>query len=452
MTPAELRLTAEQFAELRAHLLPDDAEHAAMLVCGTAGVDDLLLCRRIIPVTADDLQSAGPLHLHISPMALARAAKQGRNEHGTLVICHSHPFPGTVNASSIDLDTEAELCGRVLPGRLDRRPVGALIIGPDGHDGRLWRDGAARPIALTVGGRRYDRMQNDVTAVDDRAARQLLVWGTDGQRRIHDARVTVVGVGGTGSHVVTQLAHLGVGHLVLIDHDVVERSNLSRLVGAGDADVGRAKVDVLADVIARVRPDTTVDASRASIVDIDVARLATSDVVVGCTDGHGSRALLTELAAQYLLPLVDLGIEIQSDTCRTRAGGGVRVVRPGEPCLHCMGVLDAGLVREEFLSDDERREEQARGYLRGVTEPAPSVVSLNGVVASLAVVEVIDILLGVFSAAPGRLLYRAESRSVTTAMTDRDPACFVCGDRGIVGLGDARPLPRRHHQARAGSA
>lgn len=452
MTHAELRLTAEQFAELRKHLLPDDAEHAAILVCGTAGSDDLLLCRRIVPVTANDLQSAGPLHLNISPIALARAAKQARGEDGTIVICHSHPVPGTVAASPIDLDTESDLCGRVLPGRLDRRPVGALIIGPDGHDGRLWRDGVARPLALTVGGQRQGPPRRSGVDEHDRDARQLLVWGAKGQRRLQQARVAIVGAGGTGSHAVTQLAHLGVGHLVLIDDDVIERSNLSRLLGATDADVGRAKVDVLADVVARVRPGTTVQVLCASVVEIDAARLATSDLIVCCTDGHGSRALLTELAAQYLVPLIDLGIEIQAGEHRSRAGGGVRVVRPGEPCLHCMGVLDGALVREEFLTDDERRVEQARGYLRNVDEPAPSVVSLNGVVASLAVVEAIDLLLDVFAIAPRRVLYRAEARSVTTATTSHDPGCFICGDHGILGVGDARRLPRRHPQPRAGSA
>ncbi|MFP5327656.1 MAG: ThiF family adenylyltransferase, partial [Acidimicrobiia bacterium] len=230
--PAELRLTTSQFAELREQLLPNDAERAALLVCGTAGEDDLLLCRRVIQVAQGDLESSGPLHLHISPIALARAAKQARNEQGTLVVCHSHPFSGTVRASSIDIETETELCGRVLPGRLDRRPVGALIIGPDGYDGRLWRSGTPRPLMLAVGGRHAGGGDADPAAADDRAARQVLLWGAQGQRRIRDARVVVVGAGGTGSHVVTQLAHLGVGHLVIIDHDVVERSNLSRLIGA----------------------------------------------------------------------------------------------------------------------------------------------------------------------------------------------------------------------------
>jgi molybdopterin/thiamine biosynthesis adenylyltransferase len=249
-----------------------------------------------------------------------------------------------------------------------------------------------------------------------------------------------------------QLAHLGIGRLVLVDPDTVEPSNLSRIVGAAAIDMGRPKVDVLADVAVGLRPDIKVERVVASVLEIDPRGLVANDIIVCCTDSHGSRALLTELAAQYLVTLIDLGIEVQGTRSATRAGGGVRIIRPGEPCLHCMGVLDPALVREDFLSEGERRIETERGYLRGTTEPAPSVVALNGVLASLAVVEVLHELLGLFATSAGRLLYRAEARSLTTALTLRLEECYVCGDQGILGLGDSRSLPRRATQPRSASS
>lgn len=449
---AELRLTDAQFQTLRAHLLPDAHEHAAILICGTAASGRILLCRRVVPLSGADLDSSGQLHLHVSPIALARLAKQAAHERGTLVVCHSHPFPGVVGPSPIDLETEAELCGRVLPGRLGGQPVGAVILGHDGFDGRLWYGGDAQVLALTVGGSRFGPT-GTANEAGERETRQMLLWGADGQRRIAGARVAVIGAGGTGSHVVTQLAHLGVGHVVLVDHDVVEESNLSRVVGATRDDVGAPKVQVMTAAVSRIRPETTAEAVCASVLDIDAAALlGECDAVVCCTDGHGSRALLTELSAQYLVPLIDLGIEVQPGRQGSRAGGGVRVIRPGQPCMHCMRILDPALVREEFLTDDERRAEHARGYLRGMYEPAPSVIALNGVVASLAVVELIDLLVGVFDSKPARLLYRAETRALTAAAVQRDPACWVCGDTGLLGLGDARLLPRRITEPRVGSA
>lgn len=451
---AELRMTDVQWAQLRAGLLGDDDEHAALLVCGylAVGDDQVLVCRRVQQLGADDLLDAGRRHLAIAPMTLARVAKAARAERGTVVVCHSHPFPGSVHPSPLDLDTEAELCGRALWGRLAPRPVAALILGPDGLDGRLWQDGRGRLLdrVRVVGDQIRLLPPPPKTQIGDEVARQVLAWGEGGQRRLAAARVAIVGLGGTGSQVAVQLAHLGVGALVLVDPDRVEATNLSRLVGATRADVGRAKVEVLAAAAGAINPTVTVQPILASVLDIDPVLLAPADVVVCATDGHGSRALLTELAQQYLVPVVDLGVEVIPDARGLRAGGGVRVLRPGGWCLHCAGTLDAGLVREEYLDDTERALEAERGYLRGANAPAPAVISLNGVVASLAALEVCHLLVGFLGGGGGRLLYRAEARALTTALVTRHPGCYVCGEAGLLGLGDARRLPTRFRDRSVG--
>jgi molybdopterin/thiamine biosynthesis adenylyltransferase len=454
MMPAELRLTDQQWQQLQAGLLSDDNEHAALLVCGylATGDDQVLLCRRVVPLGPDDLLHAGRRHLALAPTTLARVAKAARAEQGTVVVCHSHPFPGPVHASPLDLDTEAELCGRALWGRLAPRPVAALVLGPDGLDGRLWRNGAARPLdRVRVAGDHIRLLPPPPEVqIGDQVARQVLAWGEGGQRRLATAQVAVVGVGGTGSQVTVQLAHLGVGGLILVDPDRVEASNLSRLDGAVPGDIGRPKVQVLADAARAINPSAAVQAVPASVLDIDPALLGIADVVVCATDGHGSRALLTELAQQYLVPVVDLGVEVVPDARGLRAGGGVRVLRPGGWCLHCAGTLDAGLVREEYLDHQERARELERGYLRGANVPAPAVISLNGVVASLAALEVCQLLVGFLGSSGGRLLYRAEARALTTASVTRHPACYVCGHDGLLGLGDARRLPTRFQDRSVG--
>lgn len=438
---AELRLTAKVHEQLHDHLLaPDGLEHAAIVSCGFVRVADatILLARRVVALGADDVAtSKRGDHLEISPVALAREAKEAARRGETVVVAHSHPLPGRVAASPIDLTTERELCGRVLPTRT-RRPVAALVVGPEGFDGRLWSVGQAEALSVRVGGRMAT--EASMAPHDERAARQLMVWGPGGQSRLASARVAVVGVGGTGSHVALQLAHLGVGRITLIDDDLVETSNLSRLVGATAADIGSPKVDTIGRHLRRVRPDINVTAQRRSVLDVEPAQLAAADLIVCCTDGHSSRAWLAELSAQYLVTLIDMGVEVQATSAATRAGGGVRVCRPGEACLQCCGVIDPALVRAELLSPAEKAAELARGYLRDFDIPAPSVVALNGVVASLAVMEIVNELVGLFVQAPARVLYRAEARAVTSAVTGRDDRCYVCGTAGIVGLGDARPL------------
>lgn len=447
---AELRITAEKWRSLTDHLLsPDGDEHAAVLVCGHLRCGDrtALLVQDVVQFHGDDLLDAGQLHLSISPVALARCSKLARNRSSTLVLCHSHPFPGTVRASALDLDTEEELCGRALARRLAPRPVGALVVGPDGFDGRVWAEG--RPHRLDRVIVVDDQLRSlvppaesaHVTGLPPAAAlsrvdRQVRAWGRSGQRALHDAHIVVVGCGGTGSHIVAQLTHLGVRRLTVIDDDLIEVTNLSRIVGSGSADVGRAKVDVVADAARRIDPDVAVEAVQASALDVEPAMFAGADLIVCCTDGHGSRALLTELAEQYLVPLVDLGVEVVPGPSGLQAGGGVRVQLPGRGCLHCAGTLDPALVREEYLTQEQRMFEQARGYLREVDEPAPSVIALNGVVASLAVLEICQLFTGVYGGAKQRLLLRAEQRRLTTAAVTRNAVCVVCGDDGLFARGD----------------
>jgi molybdopterin/thiamine biosynthesis adenylyltransferase len=271
----------------------------------------------------------------------------------------------------------------------------------------------------------------------------LQVWGKSGQARLNHSRVAVVGVGGTGSHVVQQLAHLGVGELTLIDPDLVEETNLSRLVGAVATDVGRPKVAVMAERVAAIDSEISVRAAQESVIEIEPSLLAFADVIMCCTDGHGSRALITELVQQYLVPAIDMGVEVQPERNFSMAGGGVRVLLPGRSCLHCMGVIDPALVREEFLTDGERSIERLRGYLSNEDEPAPAVVALNGVVASLAVMELLQLLVGMFESDTARIVYRADHRLVRTVAAKSIEGCFVCGRDGLIGLGDTRQLPRR---------
>jgi len=227
----------------------------------------------------------------------------------------------------------------------------------------------------------------------------------------------------------------------------VETTNLPRLIGATASDVGRLKADVLAAAVCATNPLAEVRVIADSVLDTDPALLAETDVIFSCTDGHGSRALLTELAQQYCVPVIDLGVEIVPSPGGVRAGGGVRILRPGQACLHCARTLDPALIREEYLDPGQREAERNRGYLRDSAEPAPSVVALNGVAASLAVLEFCQMLAGMFTTGRQRLLYRAEQRRLTTASMRRDPGCHVCGDGGLLGAGDGCAISTRWRPA-----
>lgn len=494
---ADLRITEHHWNTLAGHLLGDGNEQSALLICGVRDVPGdtsdgdrqvTYLVHDVVLLGEGDYLDRGALHLSVSPATLARHAKRARISDSAVVLVHSHPFSGSVTASSIDLATESDLCRRVLPARTGR-PSAALVIGPNGVDARAWTELGAAPLhTIRVLGDHITRFaatshglpqstlrprpadptpgptgpQADPTArcrVDGVArpatgpgatARQELLWGKTGQQILADSRVVVVGTGGTGSHILTQLAHLRLGHLTLIDDDVVETTNLSRLIGATPDDVDQPKVDVLAAHARAINPDLKIDAIQASVLDVDPAVYTGADLIVCATDGHGSRSLLTEVSTQYLVPLVDLGVEVvpghtdpDPGPDSFRAGGGVRVLRPGQGCLWCANNLNPELVRREYLDPDQRALEIARGYIRDVDNAEPSVVALNGVVASLAVLEICQLLVGMLGSGRTRLLYRAERRALTTARIERRDTCHVCGDDGALGRGDSVPIKTR---------
>ena len=147
--------------------------------------------------------------------------------------------------------------------------------------------------------------------------------------------VAVVGLGGTGSIVAQQLAQLGVGRLLLIDHDVVDRTNLNRLLGATPSDVGKLKVEVARAAVQAINPAAHCDALKGDVVDDAVAgRLTQMDFIFGCTDSMASRSVLNQLAYQYLIPAIDMGVAIHLvEGHIASVTGRVQMLAPGLACL-----------------------------------------------------------------------------------------------------------------------
>jgi molybdopterin/thiamine biosynthesis adenylyltransferase/rhodanese-related sulfurtransferase len=178
---------------------------------------------------------------------------------------------------------------------------------------RLRELGHARAWSVAGGLARWRAEALPVTTADEspdfleRFGRHLLLpeVGLDGQRRLRDARVVLVGAGGLGSPVALYLAAAGVGHLTLVDDDRVERSNLQRQVLHGEADVGRPKVASAADRLAALWPGIGLrqEAVRLGPDNADVL-LAGHDAVVDGADNFLTRYLLSDACVRLGLPLV----------------------------------------------------------------------------------------------------------------------------------------------------
>lgn len=333
---------------------------------------------------------------------------------------------------------------RALVGYLGDRVAGALhialVVSPGGMRARVL--GADEEIDVVEVGANVRNHSDFVPPSNlDVFDRQVRAFGSEGQAILARIRVGIVGLGGTGSVTAQQLAHLGVGSFLLIDPDNVEATNLNRLVGAAPDDIGVPKVEVARRTILRVNPNAQIESLIGDVVDVLVARsLLTTDFIFICTDSHASRAVVSQLAYQYLLPTVDMGVSISIRGGRVAfITGRVQMLAPRLPCLTCLGAIDPEQVRREMLSPAERAADR---YIVGAPAPAPAVISLNSTVASLAV----SMALGALSPIPmgSRFQsYDGVNGTVRNMGGDQDPHCFVCSPEGALTQADAWPLPTR---------
>jgi len=207
---------------------------------------------------------------------------------------------------------------------------------------------------------------------DGRHARQSFL-GEFSESILTNLVVGLVGLGGGGSHFGQQLAHVGVGNHVLVDPDVVEESNLNRLVGATseDAKSGVLKVKIAERLIKGINPFAHVQQIPAKW-QVALDELRSCDVLVGCVDSFRQRDELERFARQSLIPYIDIGMDVHSYNDGYVVSGQVVLSSPGEICMRCMGIINDKLLAEE-----------AKRY--GDAGDRPQVIWPNGVLASTGV-------------------------------------------------------------------
>ena len=277
----------------------------------------------------------------------------------------------------------------------------------------------------------------------DRFERQERFFGREGQEKLRAAHAAVVGVGGLGTHVVQQLALLGVGRLDLIDSEELATTDRNRYVGARHDDpvAGTWKVDLGERIVNGIDSGITVEKVRDTLVsERGFSTVIEAGYVFGCLDSEGARLVLTELCSAYEKPYIDVASDIVPGVPPSY-GGQVCVAWDGNGCLVCLGLLDVAEAQAELAGVGDRRNRNALyGVQREVLgRSGPSVVSINGVVASLGITE---FMVGVSRLrAPQRVLtYRGHVGTVGISRDEPAPDCYYC--KGIRGRRDAADVQR----------
>lgn len=233
----------------------------------------------------------------------------------------------------------------------------------------------------------------------------------DGQERLNQARVLVIGLGGLGSPVALYLAASGIGALTLVDCDTVDLSNLQRQIIHRTCDIKRPKTESATDAVQALNPLVKIT-SIPRILDTEElrAQVAAADVVVDASDNLATRLAINAACVKSATPLV-IGAAI-------RLEGQVLVWRPaGEgACYQCL-YRDANPASETCAQS-------------GVLAP------LVGIIGSIQATEVVKILSGIGNPLDGRLLVLdAAQMEWRTLRVKRWQHCPVCGE-GIKNVGN----------------
>ena len=238
-----------------------------------------------------------------------------------------------------------------------------------------------------------------------RYSRQILLRQIDisGQQKLLDSRVLIIGLGGLGSPVAMYLAASGVGHIVIVDHDKVELTNLQRQIVHTTASIGEDKTASAERRLSALNPDIEITAINRKLDEAELLeQVRAADVVVDASDNFATRFAINSACVKAKRPLVSGAV--------VRFEGQVAVFRPDlpdSPCYRCL------------YPDTNAPEEACAEF--GVLAPAA------GVIGSIQATETIKVLLGIGQTLAGRLLVLdLLNMEWRTLRLRKDTACPVC--------------------------
>jgi sulfur-carrier protein adenylyltransferase/sulfurtransferase len=276
--------------------------------------------------------------------------------------------------------------------------------------------GYVQPVSLAGGFSDWKRNGGEIAIPQTlspekraRYSRHILIpeIGEEGQLKLLDSRILLIGAGGLGSPAALYLAAAGVGHLGIIDADIVDESNLQRQIAHSLNTLGSPKVDSAKRAIEALNPDVEVTTYRERLTSENVDRILDDDwqIVVDGADNFPTRYLMNDASVWRGIPVVHGSIY--------RFEGQVTVFKPFEgPCYRC-------LFPEP--PPPELAPSCSEGGVLGV---------LPGIVGSLQTNEALKLALGIGDSLIGRLLlFDALATEFTEVRVNRNPSCPVCGEQ-----------------------
>jgi molybdopterin/thiamine biosynthesis adenylyltransferase len=460
-----ITLSEKHYNELRGLIFQaDDFERVAIVLCGRAsiendlwdgGMEERFLSHKVMAIPESEIIEHSKAHVFWDTATFRRAMKICKEEDLAICVVHNHSNDA-LKYSIIDDENEPKLFKGIFNRNGIGKPHASLVITRNGNIfGRIWTKTLTSQdfYLVRIFGENFGLHYADKfsSIPNEIFHRQQIAFGNALNNNLSKLTVGIVGCGATGSATASLLSRLGIRKLLLIDDDVVDRTNLNRLHGstASDADAGRNKVEVVRDFVAGSGVGTRVRIIK-DWVGSEQSRLAlrSCDVIFGCTDDNSGRIFLNRYAHFYLTPVFDMGIVIEPDQTDNQKlkclQGRVTVIITGNNCLLCQGIVDPTIAAEEDLkrSDPrgfERRKEE--GYVVGSGNPSPSVVTFTTEISCVAVNELLNRIIKFKKLGPQNNLMRFFDQGIDRKPGGkRRPDCPLCDSENFWGKGDIKPF------------
>jgi molybdopterin/thiamine biosynthesis adenylyltransferase/proteasome lid subunit RPN8/RPN11 len=334
------------------------------------------------PTVGDLNEDVG--HVAIDEQYSLRMALNAEKHRLAVGVIHSHPKGGAPFPSHIDDDMDTYYA-RYFSDFAPNRPYVSLILsmvrGKLVISGRAYWQGSWFVLDHSTAERgNIETWPGGHPPVErklelDCVARFASAFGDEALRLLRRSTVAIIGAGGTGSAVIEVLARAGIGRLILVDPDTVDRSNLERIHGSYRKDNGKAKVLVASDHVKAIDPSIIVEAFCGRLPQSEIVdAVVTADIALGCTDQQHSRLALSDLAFRYLVPSMDCGVVLEGKdgTVTAQVAQFIRFLA-ADPCALCRDIIVPEKITQELMSEEEkaqRRQAAEEAVARG-EDPNP---------------------------------------------------------------------------------
>ncbi|WP_300791824.1 ThiF family adenylyltransferase [uncultured Acetatifactor sp.] len=450
----EIRFANQELTLLRNNLLKDlSKEYFACLLAKRLIIKDLCVYTVVEAVYPDlDVyknQGGASLRVDGKFMREVLLDVDRRIDVDTVIDVHTHPFASANAWFSGTDDSDEGNFARFLNQESGDIHYASIVLTQSSYKARAWEidsHGEAVHFSAFI---KTQKVSERIPSPDDPSFRDnitgnacdmfnrsVLALGLENMRLIANGqRISIVGVGGIGSIIAEHLIHMGFMEIALIDYDVLELSNMNRIVGVtyDDAIKKRLKVDAIKESLNNINPKAKISTYPLNVFDEEVEYiLAKSDWIFIATDNHASRYRIQQIAFKYYVPFIAAGVNITvSNDVITDMSGEVILIRIGDKvCLTCLKRINFNEVAKELHPDEAVRAGLvAKGYVKGKDIKEPAVKTLNTHIATMAVDTLVnqyterrkDSIILVYEDNEYPTIYEDK-----TSIENRNRSCSVC--------------------------